>query len=390
MKKTLLLIFSVIIGLTFAACEDPYANQLVAEPGGYAQGTQQDANFVATVKSGVSPLIIQKAQLASDSVALVSCTSIPALVDSTATIVYKLQLSHVSTFASYNDISSVFVKSGAEIKVSYGDLNTQLLSYNNAVAEQTVYARVLAFVTKTSGLKTLLTTQILNFKATPYKKPLSTYAEVAVKPYYIVGMADGAWNNSVAGLGVSIYPMSVVAGEKYNDQGAGEFKFTGYFKASKGFKLIRDLGNWDEQWGQKSGAYVHNDNASSDIKVASDGYYTLTLNSINNTLTIEAASITPASYTSMGLIGGFNSWGSDVAMTAAETSNNHIWYTTYNFSTATEGKFRANGNWDVAWGGSTFPAGIATSSNGPNTPIAAGNYVVIFNDLDGCYYYIAK
>jgi len=75
------------------------------------------------------------------------------------------------------------------------------------------------------------------------------YTAVTPRPYYIIGMANGGWNNSVSGLGVSIYPMSVVPGDKYNLAGDGEFTFTGYFWASRGFKLIRDLGNWDEQWG---------------------------------------------------------------------------------------------------------------------------------------------
>jgi hypothetical protein len=220
---------------------------------------------------------------------------------------------------------------------------------------------------------------------------LKRFTEVDVKPYYIIGMADERWNNSVEGLGASIYPLNVVEGYKYNDEGAGEFTFTGYFWASKGFKLIRDVGKWDEQWGVKDGVYVHNDGGSSDIKVPADGYYTITLNSINHTLTIEPAEITPPSYmeTGIGLIGGFTGWGSDLEMLPSESSNNHIWYVTYTFDEDTEGKFREIDNWDINWGSELFPIGIGIQ-DGSNIKIKAGTYVVLFNDISGNYYFFQK
>jgi len=212
------------------------------------------------------------------------------------------------------------------------------------------------------------------------------YTAVTPRPYYIIGMANGAWNNSAAGIGVSIYPMSVVSGNKYNTAGDGEFSFTGYFSASRGFKLIRDIGSWDEQWGVKDGAFVHNDGGSSDIKVAADGYYTITINSITNTMTMIPTLVTPSSYTQIGLIGAFNGWGGDVVMTAAETTNNHIWYTTQTFTADGGCKFRANGGWTTSWGGNSFPVGMS----GGDIPAKAGTYKVLFNDVDGCYYFIKQ
>ena len=216
------------------------------------------------------------------------------------------------------------------------------------------------------------------------------YTAITPRPYYIIGMANGAWNNSKSGLGVSIYPMSVVAGDKYNTSGDGEFTYTGYFWASRGFKLIRDIGNWDEQWGANGNDItkpLHNNNGSNDFKVPADGYYTITLNSITNTFSMVPATVTPATYTKMGMIGGFTGWGSDVDMTACESSNNHNWYTTYTFDSDTEGKFRANADWGTNWGANTFPVGLGVG-NGPNVPVKAGTYTVIFNDISGCYYFI--
>ena len=212
------------------------------------------------------------------------------------------------------------------------------------------------------------------------------YTAVTPRPYYIIGLGDGKWSNSAAGVGVSIYPMSVVSGNKYNIAGDGEFTFTGYFSASKGFKLIRDFGNWDEQWGMTGTAYIHNNGGSGNITVPADGYYTITLNSITNTLTVLPTLVTPTTYTQIGLIGAFNSWGADVVMTPAETTNNHVWYTTQTFTSDGGCKFRANGGWTTSWGGNSFPVGMS----GGDIPAKAGTYKVLFNDVDGCYYFIKQ
>ena len=212
------------------------------------------------------------------------------------------------------------------------------------------------------------------------------YTAVTPRPYYIIGLGDGKWSNSAAGVGVSIYPMSVVSGNKYNIDGDGEFTFTGYFSASKGFKLIRDFGNWDEQWGMTGTAYIHNNGGSGNITVPADGYYTITLNSITNTLTVLPTLVTPTTYTQIGLIGAFNSWGADVVMTPAETTNNHVWYTTQTFTSDGGCKFRANGGWTTSWGGNSFPVGMS----GGDIPAKAGTYKVLFNDVDGSYYFIKQ
>ena len=157
-----------------------------------------------------------------------------------------------------------------------------------------------------------LYSNVIKIKVQPYIEPLMPYNEITPVPYYIVGLGDGAWNNSTAGLGKSLIPLSVVAGNKYNAQGAGEYSFTGYFQASRTFKLIRDIGSWTEQWGNKGGDGINNliskaiaGEEPSNIKVPTDGYYTITLNSINNTLKVEASTATiPANLASMGMIGG--------------------------------------------------------------------------------------
>jgi starch-binding outer membrane protein SusE/F len=237
-------------------------------------------------------------------------------------------------------------------------------------------------------------------KVLPYVLPLFPYTEVTPRLWFIVGLG-GHWDNSVAGLGSSLIPLNLSDGKKYNLKGDGEFTYTGYFKASESFKLVRDYTSatpWNEFWGMSGSVLKHN--SGDNIAVTADGYYTLTLNSIDNTLTIVAAAAPANNYTSMGMMGEFNGWSTDIPMAASLSTNNHVWYTTYTFAndyTPNGGcKFRANGTWDVGWGGNSFPYGIGTSVSGANILFKAGTYVIIFNDLDasksttGTYYFIKK
>ncbi len=212
-------------------------------------------------------------------------------------------------------------------------------------------------------------------------------------PYFIIGYTD--WDNSVNGLGNSVIPLSVVEGNVYNSEGEGIYSYTGFFESSKNFKLIRDLGSWGEQWGNADSNGidnpVHNDGGSADFEVPTDGYYTVTLNSITNELTFEHKEISPKVFDNMGIVGELNEWGGspDIAMTPYQDVNNHMWYVEHTFSADGECKFRYNSDWGDDWGSSHFPVGIATHG-GENIQAKAGTYVIFFNDIDGTYTFIEK
>lgn len=224
--------------------------------------------------------------------------------------------------------------------------------------------------------------------------------------WYIIGMGDHNWTYSDAGIGVSMIPLGLETGNAYNKSGDGLFTYTGYFQASVGFKIVSgaaaDMGTWKNQWGSSDGALtpVYMDGSSQNFFVPADGYYTIKLNSVVNTLTIEPAASAPStSYSAIGLIGEFNGWASDVDLSPCDPSagtNNHMWYTTYTFSTdftppvGNGGcKFRANHDWGTNWGSGVFPFGFGVG-NGTNIPYLAGTYHVILNDVTGCYYFIEQ
>lgn len=230
--------------------------------------------------------------------------------------------------------------------------------------------------------------KILIINPLPSLKPFNS---VNPNLWYIIGLGDGAWNYSASGIGVSMFPLSGVAGNAYTSAGDGTFTYTGYFQTAKGFKIVSgkasDMGTWNVQWGNSDADGINNlvfkNSSSKNLKVPADGYYTITLNSITNTLSIVATTAPTKSYDSMSLPGDFNGWASN-PMKAFGTTNNHQWYTTATIAATGGFKFNSGGTW---WGGNDFPHGFVTTSGG-NIPDAAGTYTVLFNDIDACYYFI--
>jgi hypothetical protein len=54
-----------------------------------------------------------------------------------------------------------------------------------------------------------------------------------------------------------------------------------------------------------------------------------------------------------------------------------------------EVKFRANGGWDVNWGGQSFPYGQGVSG-GDNIVVTEGTYFIKFNSITGHYVFYKK
>ena len=488
MKKTILFFSIVLMGcMTFISCNSQFDNQPVAKPVNYAQMTAQDTTgFTAVIKVGVSPLTILASQL-SDSLSIITVSSVLKLADPNATTQYIIEFANTTDFAKFKTIPISFNgKAGSDVKVNYKNFNDSIKKFNKNAVQRTVYIRLLAYIVK-GGTKSLYTSGTLNALVTPYNYPplalndvatlamnsslkiavlsndtdpekdalsvlsvttpghgitvinsdstvtytpttgysgsdsfsytmsdgngntstanvditvlaVNPYYAVTLRPWFLIGAAigDGAWNNSIGGLGVSLFPLSIVTGNVYNSTGDGQYTYTGYFKGGAEFKLIRDVGSWSESWGMTGTTYIHN-GGDGNIKMTTDGYYTINLNSILNTLTIVPATAPSASFASMGMIGEFpgSAWGSDIPMVAGASTNNHIWYTTYTFTTnftppvGSGGlKFRANGNWnDHNWGDGYFPAGLGVN-NGTNIPFKSGKYTIILNDVDGSFYFI--
>jgi len=481
MKQTILYLFLLAwLSIGFFACDDPYEDQKVAEPGSYEQEAKQSADFQATITT--NPLTITEENIG-NMLDFITLTLVPELTDTAATVEYNVILSDADGFTAYKTVD--VTPDGTALKVSYEQLNDTLKALNSTLESHAAYARVLAYIVN-DGTRVLYTTGNLAFDVTTCNfSPLAVndtvvaaknqllaynvlandsdpegdaltllsaqgasngtvtisgdsilytpntdytgeeeitytisdgnttatatvyitvtgklyYYEVTVKPWYIVG-SMGNWKNSIDDIGSSLIPLNVVDGNEYYQDGTGKYVYTGYFKADDEFILVEAPGSW-AKWANNGGKGI-NDPAkegSDNFKVPADGYYTITLNTAENTCSIVEASITPETYSSIGLVGGMTGWadGADIVMTANEGTSNHVWYTTYTFDSESQYKFRVDGGWTTNWGspgdsdGNTLYQYVGTSvASGKNILGTAGTYTIVFNDIDGCYYVIEK
>ena len=206
--------------------------------------------------------------------------------------------------------------------------------------------------------------------------------------WYLVGscIGDGSWDNNYYSLGTSLVPLYPQPDNKFM------LSYVGYFPAGKGFKLIHTPGHWEEQWGMgNDGHLVKNDDYSAGIEVAEDGYYQITYDLEMDVVTITKYTGVVNVFTTMSMPGTYQDWNpaSGPFMSPMGTVyENHDWIKkNMTFDSDEELKFAANGEWYYNWGSWAFPVGVGIEY-GPNIPVSAGTYTVIFNDILGTYYFI--
>jgi hypothetical protein len=211
--------------------------------------------------------------------------------------------------------------------------------------------------------------------------------------WYLVGscIGDGSWSNNYYALGTSLVPLYPQPDNKFM------LKYVGYFPAGKGFRLIHMPGRWDEQWGMSDGHLVKNDISSDGIEVAEDGYYQITYDTEMDVVTItKYTEYVSSVFTSMSMPGeyqGDQAWdpaSAPLMSPMGTVFENHDWIKrNMTFDSDTELKFTADGGWYMNWGSEAFPIGVGMQY-GPNIPVSAGTYTVVFNDILGTYYFIEK
>lgn len=228
------------------------------------------------------------------------------------------------------------------------------------------------------GQAMLVDAGTVNLTITP-QAPL--YADA----YYIVGALNGWDINSTLAL---LYRQS-----------EGVFSYTTKWTGDHNLKFIADteLGAWDNALGcasdgdaSASGTIVEGNKGA--IKAPTgDEFYTFTADMTTMTYTwTKLADQNPKEYAAIGVIGDFNGWGSDVAMTQVTP---HNWYVETAIAADGGLKFRADGGWTDSWGGSVNIADGAYGTseyNGGNLTVPAGTYRIYFNDITGEYAFIAE
>jgi hypothetical protein len=351
-------------------------------------------------------------EVANSSKDLDSLTCVQPAYGFTAAATYSTQVCANANFATGTFLTLSTSVNGEKVGINVKEINKALIAFNGgAFAEpltfKTIYVRLKAFIsdasystTKDSLIVKPLYSNVISLKIKPYIEPLDFYYNVTLRPWFIVGLG-GNWNNSVEGLGSSLIPLSVVNGKSYNPgTGDGTYTTTVYIKSSESFKLIRDVSAWSPSWAMTGG--VLKLNGADNITVSANGWYKITLNSIDNKLTVVATTAPTSTYAKIGLVGDFEGWGGgEVLLTSNTSVGGHIWYKTHTFAAdnANDGgcKFRANSAWSDDWGApgsehrdERYRLASEGAYKGKNIAFKKGSYTIIFNDIDGSYYFIKK
>ena len=196
--------------------------------------------------------------------------------------------------------------------------------------------------------------------------------------YYVVGTPQG-WSDSDKSC--MFYAL-----------GDNKYEYTTTWTSNWDLKVwdSKTFGNWDLCWGSSvdgtrdaSGSLI-NSNAQAFASPAA-GYYTLTIDM--NTQTYEWTAATPSTeYTSVSLIGDFNSWGSDIDLKQVEKAP-HNWYGRATIPSGGGLKFRANHDWAVSWGTTDKETAIGDvyylPAGNDNINVPAGTYDFYLNDITG-------
>ena len=399
MKKifpTILLLLGSLCA--FTACEDDRDdNPTLIQPNSFLMNVPEKAEQGVDLKNTDSiSLSWNRPVYTSNGSAVV--TSFEVQVSATGSFTTSLAEAEAdengSKVADYATLGEATTQCATKIKTE--ELNKTLLKLLKWDAQNIPAAYELNLrIAASAGGHNPVVSNVVKLKVMPYYIALE---KAPVEMWYLIGgcIGDGKWNNALNAVGTSIYPLSVVDGYEYDEKtGKGMLTFTGYF-TTDGFKLIQTPGSWDNQWGTSDGALtgVKNDGNSKNFIVPSNGYYTLTLDTRNDQINIEAADLAATVYPTMLIAGDFNGWNTETAMkpvntTASMTGHNHVWtYTIDATAGPTTAKFLQPG-WAPNWGGSAFPAGYG-KDGGDNIPVAQGKWVVTFNDLDGSYCFTAQ
>lgn len=276
----------------------------------------------------------------------------------------------------------------------------------NVPATQEVYVRVNAFVQEGTSRLNPIASNSVKLNVNPYYIELK---DATPTMWYLVGNMFGAKWAGNKSIGEDALPMFLKPNFSYDKKtGAGEIEYTNYFLTGDyndkaecdgaGFKIMPSSFNWDYSMnadGATKGTIV-NRNGGSDgghIVAPTAGYYTITINTADNTAKMEKYEGAVNNYGTIQIAGSFNEWG-DTPMLPYNTEGveNHAWYYVMDVAAGetVQFKFKIAGSWDTAWGyGATDGAvnmyGKCGTGGNSNLGLAEGKYVISFNDITGSF-----
>ena len=278
---------------------------------------------------------------------------------------------------------------------------------DNVPAEQEMYVRVNAYILEgTSHLNPIASNSVkLNVK--PYYIELK---DAVPTMWYLVGnMFGGKWAGDKS-IGVDALPMFLKPNFSYDKKtGAGEIEYTNYFltdefdekaeSAVAGFKILPSSFVWDysmDGGGKLKDNIAYRGSTNSDgghILAGADGYYTITLNTADNTAKMVKYEGNVTNYGTIQIATSLDDFASDTPMLPYNTEGveNHAWYYVMEVPAGqtVSFKFKIAGSWDTNWGYGKADGDInmfgKCEANGHNIGLTEGKYCISFNDITGAF-----
>ena len=417
--KNKYIIGALLVGITslFASCSDDNdSNPTLIQPTEFALNTPAYANATVDLEQSTGlDLTWSQPKYTADN----------APINAT----YEVQVSPTNSFTVSTDEAAAD-ESGKTV-ADYGVLShtTQLCNTSASAEEidkalvkilkwkdgsvpatQEVYVRVNAFIQEGVSRLNPIASNSVKLTVIPYYIELK---DAVPTMWYLVGNMFGAKWAGDKSIGVDALPMFLKPNFSYDKKtGAGEIEYTNYFLtgdynssaecADAGFKILPPNFDWNysmnailknEISAKKGTIENRNNDADGGHIVASEaGYYTITINTADNTAKMVKYEGAVNNYGTIQITGSFNNWV-DTPMLPYNTEGveNHAWYYVMDVPAGetAQFKFKIAGSWDTSWGYGAEDGAInmygKCEAGGKNIGLAEGKYVISFNDITGAF-----
>lgn len=277
----------------------------------------------------------------------------------------------------------------------------------NVPAEQEMYVRVNAYILESTSRLNPVASNSVKLNVKPYYIELK---DAVPTMWYLVGnMFGGKWAGDKS-IGVDALPMFLKPNFSYDKKtGAGEIEYTNYFltdefdekaeSAVAGFKILPSSFDWNysmDGGGKLKDNIAYRGSTNSDgghILAGADGYYTITLNTANNTATMVKYEGNVTNYGTIQIATSLDDFASDTPMLPYNTEGveNHAWYYVMEVPAGqtVSFKFKIAGSWDTNWGYGAEDGAVnmygKCEANGHNIGLTEGKYCISFNDITGAF-----
>ena len=310
-KSTLLMLAA---GLMFTACSDDNdSNPTLLKPSTFALNTPAYANQV--IDLGSSSTVNFTWSQPDYGFPVAAEYQLQVSKDGNFTTSYAQEVADDSgaTVANYVDLEQFFTSCTGEIDAeAFNKALNQLFKWEEGDVPEQVKAYVRASAVTAGASK--IYSNVVEVLVAPYYVELKDAAPVL---WYLVGscIGNGSWGNTGDGdIGNSLIPLLPSPEATFDANGNGILLYAGYFPAGGQFKFIKVPGSWNEQLNftnvdSPDASIVRDEDGDNhNVGIVKEGYYKITLNTVDGKVTVEPYDGTVRTFTTMNLPGEYQGW----------------------------------------------------------------------------------